>query len=96
MHNPLLSTNLYTLGTRPDLVRCPRLIERLNEGLARNLTLISAPASFGKTTLISEWLGRIEQPAAWLSLDEGDNDPARPVTYFVAAPLFLTNEKGTT
>ena len=67
--------------------RChpPRLIERLNEGLHRNLILISAPAGFGKTTLVSEWVEGIERPTAWLSLDEGDNDPARFLTYLVAA-----------
>ena len=67
MSYPLLSTKLYTPGTRSDLVRRPRLIERLNAGLSRKLTFISAPARFGKTTLVSEWLGQIERPAAWLS-----------------------------
>src|SRR5439155_7480097 len=62
-----------------------RLIERLNDGLHRKLTLISAPAGFGKTTLVGEWLASCERPAAWLSLDEGDNDPARFLTYLVAA-----------
>jgi LuxR family maltose regulon positive regulatory protein len=66
-------------------VRRPRLIERLNEGLHRKLTLICAPAGFGKTTLISEWVGGIERPTAWLSLDEGENDPARFLVYLVAA-----------
>ena len=65
----------------------PRLIEQLNEGLSsgRKLTLISAPAGFGKTTLVSEWVAGCGRPAAWLSLDEGDNDPARFLTYLVAA-----------
>ena len=65
----------------------PRLIERLNEGLAagRKLTLISASAGFGKTTLVSEWVAGCERPVAWLSLDEGDNDPTRFLTYLVAA-----------
>jgi LuxR family maltose regulon positive regulatory protein len=61
-----------------------RLIERLNEGLHRKLTLISAPAGFGKTTLVSEWAGATRRPTAWLSLDEGDNDPPRFLTYLVA------------
>jgi LuxR family maltose regulon positive regulatory protein len=62
-----------------------RLIERLNTGLHRKLTLIAAPAGFGKTTLASEWLAVCGRPAAWLSLDEGDSDPTRFLTYLVAA-----------
>ncbi len=69
------------------MVSRPRLIDWLNEGHTKNrkLTLISAPAGFGKTTLISEWVASCKQPVAWLSLDEGDNDPARFLAYFVAA-----------
>jgi len=63
----------------------PRLIERLNDGLHRKLTLISAPAGFGKTTLVSEWVVGCERQIAWLSLDEGDNDPTRFLTYLVTA-----------
>jgi len=55
MITPLLTTKLYVLSVRPRLVPRPRLIERLNAGLHRKLTLISAPAGFGKTTLLSEW-----------------------------------------
>ena len=55
MSNPILATKLYIPPSRPDLVPRPRLIERLNEGLARKLTLISAPAGFGKTALIADW-----------------------------------------
>ncbi|MEP7356627.1 MAG: LuxR C-terminal-related transcriptional regulator [Anaerolineales bacterium] len=64
-----------------------RLIERLNEGLKRRpgLSLVSAPAGFGKTTLVTTWLTGGERGVAWLSLDEGDNDPARFLTYVVAA-----------
>jgi LuxR family maltose regulon positive regulatory protein len=98
----LLTTKLYIPLIRPTLVPRPRLIERLNAGLprqsggfARKLTLISAPAGFGKTTLVSEWVGNIRKDAeqesqavnriAWLSLDEGDNDLARFLAYFIAA-----------
>ncbi len=85
MSTPILATKLYIPPLRAKVVSRPRLIERLNEGLHRKLTLISAPAGFGKTTLISEWVEGIERPTAWLSLDEGDNDPARFLTYLVAA-----------
>ena len=85
MHTPILATKLYIPRPRPNAVSRPRLLERLNAGLHRRLTLISAPAGFGKTTLVSEWVAFIERPTAWLSLDEGENDPARFLTYFVAA-----------
>src|SRR5260221_13400386 len=85
MQTAMRARKLYPPGLRPTGVSRPRLLERLNEGLHRNLTLISAPAGFGKTTLVSEWVEGIERPAAWLSLDEGDNDPARFLTYLVAA-----------
>jgi LuxR family maltose regulon positive regulatory protein len=61
------------------------LIERLDAGLDRKLTLISAPAGFGKTTLLSDWIGRLDLPVAWVSLDEGDNDQTSFLVYFVAA-----------
>jgi LuxR family transcriptional regulator, maltose regulon positive regulatory protein len=126
MVTPILATKLYVPPPRPQFVPRPRLIEQLNEGLKRKpgMTLISAPAGFGKTTLVSEWvnqkteggtplerrgqvrkdpaqrtagLGEIAssihslpfrlQPfkVAWLSLDEGDSDPARFLAYLVAA-----------
>ncbi len=82
---PLLTTKLYVPPTRPRLVSRPRLIKRLNAGLHRKLTLISAPAGFGKTTLLSEWVTQCDRPVAWLSLDEGDNDLARFLAYLIAA-----------
>jgi LuxR family maltose regulon positive regulatory protein len=85
MDTPLLQTKLYIPPSRPEYVSRPRLIERLNQGMARSLTLISAPAGFGKTTLVSDWLRQLDIPAAWVSLDESDNDPTRFLTYFVAA-----------
>ena len=85
MAPPLLTTKLYIPPVRPELVPRPRLIERLNAGLHRQLTLISAPAGFGKTTLLSEWVGSCGRPVAWVSLDEGDNDPACLWAYLIAA-----------
>jgi len=85
MSTPILATKLYVPPPQPRVVHRPRLIERLNEGLHRRLTLISAPAGFGKTTLLGEWLAGCERPAAWLSLDEADSDPTRFLSYLVAA-----------
>lgn len=85
MSTPILATKLYLPPARSALVLRPRLTERLNDGLHRKLILISAPAGFGKTTLVSAWIEEIEHPAAWLSLDEGDNDPVRFLAYLVAA-----------
>ncbi|MCD9024767.1 LuxR C-terminal-related transcriptional regulator [Cohnella silvisoli] len=82
---PIVSTKLYIPPPRTIRVSRSRLTERLNEGLHRKLTLVSASAGFGKTTLVSEWLAGCERPAAWLSLDEGDNDPVRFLTYLLAA-----------
>ncbi|MEZ4671318.1 MAG: LuxR C-terminal-related transcriptional regulator [Anaerolineae bacterium] len=85
MITPILSTKLYIPLPRNKVVIRRRLIDRLNEGLHGKLSLISAPAGFGKTTLVSEWVADCNRPTAWLSLDEGDNDLTRFLTYFVAA-----------
>jgi LuxR family maltose regulon positive regulatory protein len=87
MSMPILATKLYIPPPRSNIVLRPRLVERLNEGLAAGckLSLISAPAGFGKTTLVSEWVAGCGRPVAWLSLDEGDNDPARFISYLVKA-----------
>ena len=81
----ILATKLFVPPLRPKVVLRPRLIQRLNEGLHRKLTLISAAAGFGKTTLISEWMSGLDRPVAWLSLDAGDSDPTRFLSYLVAA-----------
>ena len=83
--DPLLLTKLSVPSARPSLVTRLRLSERLEEGLGCKLTLISAPAGFGKTTLLSMWLAvssRGGRSAVWLSLDPGDNDPTRFWRYF--------------
>ena len=87
----LLETKFYVPGPRRGLVPRPRLSERLDHGTASKLMLISAPAGFGKTTLLAGWLAAGpagpggERRAAWLSLDERDNDPASFWTYVIAA-----------
>jgi len=85
MSTPILATKLYIPPPRPKVVLRPRLIEQLNQGLHHKMTLISAPAGFGKTTLVSEWVVGCGRQVAWLSLDDGDNDPTRFLTYLVAA-----------
>ena len=85
MNIPVLATKLHTPVPRTKVILRPRLIERLNEGLGRKLTLVSAPVGFGKTTLVSEWVTGCDRPTAWVSLDEGDNEPARFLTLLVAA-----------
>src|SRR5215831_15852791 len=94
MPTPILATKLHIPAHRPKLVLRPSLIERLNDGLRCKLTLVSAPAGFGKTTLISEWLGCCDPPAAWLSLDERDNDLARFLAYLVAALQAIASNVG--
>ena len=81
----LLATKLYLPGPRPGQVSRPRLMTRLDEGLARGLILACAPAGYGKTVLLADWARRGGRPVAWLSLDAGDNDPARFWRHAVAA-----------
>src|SRR5919112_5175881 len=85
MSLPILATKLYVPPRRPNVVLRSRLIERLNAGLHRKLTLIAAPAGFGKTTLVSEWVAACGRPVAWLSLDNADSEPTRFLLYLVGA-----------
>src|SRR5512145_2159628 len=85
MSVPILATKLFIPPQRRKIVARHRLIGRLNEGLHHRLTLVAAPAGFGKTTLVSEWVAGCGRPVAWLSLDEGDNDPKRFLIYLVTA-----------
>jgi LuxR family transcriptional regulator, maltose regulon positive regulatory protein len=73
----VLATKLHIPRPRPGSLDRPRLLERLTGGTAGELTLICAPAGFGKTTLLGEWARRSRRPVAWLSLDAGDSDPTR-------------------
>ena len=81
----LLATKLHVPGPRPGLVARPRLVEALDEGLARGLVLVCAPAGFGKTALLADWVRSGDRPVAWLSLDAADDDPARFWRHVVAA-----------
>ena len=81
----LLATKLHVPRRQPGFVGRPRLMQALDEGLARRLILMCAPAGFGKTALLADWARRGERPVAWLSLDAGDNDPARFWRHAVAA-----------
>jgi LuxR family maltose regulon positive regulatory protein len=90
----LLSTKLFIPRPRPNLVSRPRLTERLNAGLDKQLTLIAAPAGFGKTTLLSEWIPKSPRCVTWLSLDEGDNDSTQFWTYFISSLQGLRADLG--
>ena len=96
MSPELLSTKLFTPPIRKNLVSRSRLTEQLNEGLEAGckLTLISASAGFGKTTLVSEWITGCGLSVAWLSLDEMDNDPVRFISYLILALQTIKNGIG--
>jgi ATP/maltotriose-dependent transcriptional regulator MalT len=81
----LLATKLHVPRPRTGFVPRPRLLARLGEGMACELVLICTPAGFGKTSLLGDWVRGGRRPVAWLSLDEGDNDPARFWRHVVAA-----------
>src|SRR5512132_4321920 len=81
----LLATKLHVPRPRPGFLSRPRLLERLAEGVAGDLALVCAPAGFGKTALLADWARRSQRPVAWLSLDPGDNDPARFWRHVAAA-----------
>lgn len=85
MATPILATKLYIPPPRAKTVPRPRLLERVSDGLNHKLTLISAPAGSGKTTLVSEWAAGCNEPVAWLSLDDSDNDAIRFLRYLIVA-----------
>ncbi|MGD1994841.1 MAG: LuxR C-terminal-related transcriptional regulator [Anaerolineae bacterium] len=94
MTAPLLRTKLYIPRVRPEFVPRPRLTERLNEAPHRKLTLVSAPAGFGKSTLLSQWVAISTIPVAWLRLDEKDNDLTVFWSYVIAALQTIHRDSG--
>ncbi len=94
MATTLLRTKLYRPARKDNLVKRSQLISRLDSGSKRKLTLVSAPAGFGKTTLVSEWIDKTAQPCAWLSLDNDDNELQRFLIYLVNAIKQIDNSVG--
>ena len=93
--NLLLSTKLHGPRLRAQLVSRPQLAELLQEGMQGSLTLVSAPAGFGKTTLLAQWREALHMPVAWLTLETQDNEPVRFFTYLIAALQTLDPGLGT-
>lgn len=85
MSTPILTTKLYMPPPRPNAIYRERLIQQLENAMRGKLTLLSAPAGFGKTTLVSDWVAKNNILTSWLSLDEADNDPTRFVTYLISS-----------
>lgn len=85
MSAPILATKIYVPSPRARLVHRRRLTDRINESLSKRLILVSAPAGFGKTTLLSDWAAGSDRSIAWLSLEETDSDPRRFLVYLVSA-----------
>ncbi len=78
-----LRTKLCVPPLRPNWISRPRLAKRMDEGFERKLALISAPAGFGKTTLLVDWIHSHKIPAAWFSVDKADNEPLHFLTYVI-------------
>ncbi len=96
MSVPLLATKLYIPPVRPEFLPRPRLTQRLSKGIkaCRKLTLLSAPAGFGKTTLLSEWANQCQTPVGWVTLEESDNDLTRFLSYVIAGLQTLHPDVG--
>ena len=90
----MLLTKLHIPPAGHNTVRRTELFEKLNTGLTRKLILISAPAGFGKTTLLSDWVNQENIPTAWFSLDKGDNDPVEFLSYIISGMQGLSKEFG--
>ena len=93
-HRALLRTKLYVPSLQSKWISRPRLVKRMDEGFARKLTLISAPAGFGKTTLLVDWIHRKEIPVVWLSVDKNDNDSSHFLTYVILGLQSLKADVG--
>jgi len=89
-----LTTKLYLQPARQTLVDRPVLLGQLKEGLRGKLTLVSAPAGFGKTSLVAAWRKECDTPLAWFSLDEEDNEPLRFLDYLIGALQMVDSELG--
>lgn len=102
MEDIILQTKLHVPPLRPSLVSRPYLIAKLNSGLSGKLTLVSAPAGFGKTTLIVDWIAQLQHSkeaaphACWLSLDADDNVLARFFAYLIKALQTVDDRWGET
>ena len=94
MATQILATKLYIPPPRSRIVSRPRLFGQLSDILNHKLTLISAPAGFGKTTLVSEWIACCGKSVAWLSLDEGDNNLTRFLMYLISALQTIAPNSG--
>lgn len=90
----MLLTKLHIPSPSQNIVHRPELYEKLNIGLSRKLILVSAPAGFGKTTLISDWINQNKIPTAWFSLDKGDNDPVEFLSYIISGIQSIDKEFG--
>src|SRR4030066_1360549 len=90
----MLLTKLHIPPAGNNVVHRSELFEKLNSGLSRKLILVSAPAGYGKTTLLSDWIIQNKIPAAWLSLDNGDNDPAVFLSYIISGIQSIHKEVG--
>ena len=85
LSNPLILTKFYLPQLRREIVPRPRLVDKLDFGLRGKITIVSAPAGYGKTTIVSSWIQQVNTPVAWLSLDEQDNHLPRFLHYLIAA-----------
>ena len=83
MSTPILTTKFFIPPTRKELVQRQRLLNRLSQGIERKLTLVSGPAGFGKTTLLSAWVAELQRPVGWISLDAADNDWSSFVSFLI-------------
>ena len=90
----MLLTKLHIPPAGNNIVHRSELFEKLNIGLSRKLILVSAPAGFGKTTVVSDWINQNKIPAAWFSLDNGDNDPVDFLSYIISGIQSIHSEFG--